>query len=242
MQTFIDTVTSKVWQFEDGVIVTDTNGVYSFKTATGMPLSNTPTTLQPYTIPAPSYQELVSQAASTQSQMLISGYNTAINTPVQFKNSAGVTSSYKFGNTLTAAGTNAQALLTQIIAAGSAAWTAGIWFDVNNVAQTMTYSDLQGLMVAIEAMETPDEQQLMIKLAQLQAVQNIPSLNVTSTYSIGNQVVDQYGNVWTVTSGTSSNVVTVWPNNASSGEVMEFNGVEWTCNGTQVGLITAITW
>lgn len=55
MQTFIDTVTNKVWQFEDDVIVTDTNGVYSFKTATGMPLSNTPTTLQPYTIPAPSY-------------------------------------------------------------------------------------------------------------------------------------------------------------------------------------------
>lgn len=104
----------------------------------------------------PSYQELVSQAVSTQSQMLISGYNTAINTPVQFKNSAGVTSSYKFGNTLTAAGTNAQALLTQIIAAGSAAWAAGIWFDVNNVAQNMTYSDLQGLMIAIEAMETPD--------------------------------------------------------------------------------------
>lgn len=65
MQTFKDSVTDKVWQFDADVIVTDTNGVYSFATAAGMPLE-LPTTLQPYTAPAPTAAQLLAQAQAAQ--------------------------------------------------------------------------------------------------------------------------------------------------------------------------------
>ena len=41
-------------------------------------------------------------------------------------------------------GMKASDLLSQVIAAGSSAWTLGKWIDTNNVAQTFTFSDLQG--------------------------------------------------------------------------------------------------
>lgn len=66
MQIFQDTATSKIWAFDPDVIVTDTAGVYSFKSALGAPL-NTPTTLQPYTgtwPPPPPIQTLAQQAAA----------------------------------------------------------------------------------------------------------------------------------------------------------------------------------
>lgn len=52
MQTFQDSATSQVWAFNPDVVVTETGGVYSFKTAGGV-LLNVPTTLQPYVAPAP---------------------------------------------------------------------------------------------------------------------------------------------------------------------------------------------
>lgn len=61
MQTFQDSATLKVWQFEDDVLVTEAAGAYAFKTALGVPL-NVPTTLQPYTIPAPTAAQLLTQA------------------------------------------------------------------------------------------------------------------------------------------------------------------------------------
>jgi hypothetical protein len=63
MQTFRDTATLKIWQFEDDVIVTETNGVYSFKAPNGMVL-NTSSTLQPYTIPVvePTFAQIQTQA------------------------------------------------------------------------------------------------------------------------------------------------------------------------------------
>lgn len=58
MQLFKDTVTGLVWAYEDDVIVIVTDGVYSFETANGVPLTSAPTTLQPYTVPAPTLAEL----------------------------------------------------------------------------------------------------------------------------------------------------------------------------------------
>ena len=51
MQFFIDTVTNAIHAFEDDVVVKEINGVYSFVAPSGDVL-NTPTTLQPYTLPA----------------------------------------------------------------------------------------------------------------------------------------------------------------------------------------------
>jgi hypothetical protein len=60
MQNFIDSVTGKAWAFEADVVVMDTNGVYSFKTAAGVPL-NVPTTLVPGLPPAPSAAQIAAQ-------------------------------------------------------------------------------------------------------------------------------------------------------------------------------------
>jgi hypothetical protein len=52
MQTFIDTYTNEVWSFEDDVIAADIAGIYTFSTAEVASL-HAPSTLQPYTVPAP---------------------------------------------------------------------------------------------------------------------------------------------------------------------------------------------
>ena len=118
----------------------------------------------------------LTQAQASQIAALQSSYQAAISAPVSFKNAAGVTSTYAFGNTLTMGGTNAQELLTQILAAGTADWKAGVWFDTAGVAQTMTFADLQGLAAAFEAMETPDEQNLMTKIAEVQAATTVAAV------------------------------------------------------------------
>lgn len=48
MQTFIDTITKQVHHFNDDVVVTYAQGVYTFKTSQGTLLSSIPSTLQPY--------------------------------------------------------------------------------------------------------------------------------------------------------------------------------------------------
>lgn len=66
MQLFQDTATSKIWAFEDDVVVTDSAGMYSFKTASGAALA-TPATLRPFTgvwPPAPPPPTLPQQAAA----------------------------------------------------------------------------------------------------------------------------------------------------------------------------------
>jgi len=122
---------------------------------------------------SPAVQRTLAEAQAAQIATLQAAYRSAITDPVTFKNAAGVTSTYAFGETVTMGGTNAQALLTQIIDAGAAAWTACVWFDTSGKAQTMTFADLQGLAAAIEARETPDEQQLMTLIAQVQAATTV---------------------------------------------------------------------
>ncbi len=46
MQYFIDSATGKKWAFDDDVRVIEKDGVLTFKTARGAPLSNVPKTLQ----------------------------------------------------------------------------------------------------------------------------------------------------------------------------------------------------
>lgn len=134
----------------------------------------------PPSVAPASAAQLLALAQMAQSATLKESYQGAISTPVSFKNAAGVTSSYAFGNAPAPSGTNAQDLLTQIIAAGAASWKAGVWFDVNGVAQTMTFADLQGLAAAIETMETPDEQDLMTKLAAVQAATTVAAVQAVT--------------------------------------------------------------
>ena len=114
------------------------------------------------------------QAAKTaQIALLKAGYQTAINAPVTFKNAAGVTSTYPSGNTVLINGMRAKDLLAEVIAAGEAAWTLGKWLDTNNVAQTFTFADLQGLAAAMEAAVTTDWTDLVAKIAQVNAATTV---------------------------------------------------------------------
>ena len=134
----------------------------------------------PVSVIAAPAAKLLALAQTAQIAALQAAYQSAISTPVNFKSGAGVTSTYAFGNTASPSGANAQDLLTQIIAAGSSAWKAGVWFDTNGVAQTMTFADLQGLAAAIEAAETPDEQDLMTKIAAVQTATTVAAVQAIS--------------------------------------------------------------
>jgi hypothetical protein len=79
MQIFQNTVNQTVWQFNPDVIVTDTNGVYSFATAGGDPL-NVPTTLVPFTIPTPTPAQLLAESQMTQSSVVKTSCANAIMT------------------------------------------------------------------------------------------------------------------------------------------------------------------
>jgi len=117
--------------------------------------------------------ESLAFAQSAQIALLQSAYQTAMNAPVSFKNSAGITSTYPSGNTLLTNGMKARDMLAEVIAAGSSAWTLGKWLDTNNVAQTFTFADLQGLAAAMEAAITIDWSDLVTKIAEVNAATTV---------------------------------------------------------------------
>ena len=123
--------------------------------------------------PTPTTAQLLAQAQSAQIALLQSAYQTAINAPVTFKNAAGVTSTYPSGNTRLINGMRARDMLAEVIAAGSSAWTLGKWLDTNNVAQTFTFADLQGLAAAMEAAITLDWSDLVTKIAEVNAATTV---------------------------------------------------------------------
>ena len=155
---------------------------FEYPDGTTLPTGQVACTFEQYQNPSQwtlvngSLVQSLTYAKAAQSALIKQGYLAALNTPVTFTNAAGVTSTYAFGNTLTAGGSNAQQLLASIVAAGSAAWKAGVWFDTNGVAQIMTFADLQNLAEAVEAQETPDEQDLMSLLAQIAAATTVSAV------------------------------------------------------------------
>ena len=120
--------------------------------------------------------ESLSWVQSTQITLLQAGYQAAVNAPVTFKNAIGVTSSYPSGNTVLINGQRAKDLLAEIISAGSSAWTLGKWLDVNNIPQTFTFADLQGLAQAMEAAITLDWTDLITKIAEVNAATTVEAV------------------------------------------------------------------
>ena len=175
MQTFKDSVTQKIWQFDDDVVVTDTAGVYSFTAAHGAVL-NTPTTLQPYTIPAPTAAQLLQDAKTAQNAILTASFQTAMTVPVPFTNAAGIASTYPNQDTVSFNGKTAGQNLQAVLNAGSAAWIFGHWLDINGVAQVFTFADVQGLAAAMSAQDTPSELNLVAKIAQVQAATTVSAV------------------------------------------------------------------
>jgi hypothetical protein len=79
MQTFQNTVNQTIWQFDPDVLVTDTNGVFSFQTSTGISLI-VPTTLVPFIIPTPTPAQLLAAAQVAQSALVKTSCANAITT------------------------------------------------------------------------------------------------------------------------------------------------------------------
>ena len=121
----------------------------------------------PHTVVDAPTSVLLAQAQATQKALLLSAYQSAVNAHVSFKNSAGVTSTYPSGDTILTNGMKAKDLLSNILSAGSSAWTLGKWLDTNNVAQTFTFADLQGLAGAMESAITLDWTDLIQKIDQV---------------------------------------------------------------------------
>lgn len=124
----------------------------------------------------PSSAQLLAEAQAAQIALLQSSYKSAINAPVSFKNSAGVTSTYPAGNTVSLNGNTATQNLSNAITAGATAWTLGKWLDTNNVAQTFAYADLVSLAGAMEAVETLDWQDLIAKIAEVNAATTVSAV------------------------------------------------------------------
>ncbi len=122
----------------------------------------------------------LAQAQSAQIAILKAGYLTAINAPVSFTNAAGVASTYPSGNTVLITGDKAKTLLSEIISAGSAAWTLGKWVDMNDVAQTFTFADLQGLASAMEAAVAADYGTLVNKIAAVNAATTVSAVQAVT--------------------------------------------------------------
>ena len=147
MQTFKDSVTGKVWAFEDDVKATEISGVYSFTTPAGAALSNTPTTLEPYVIPAPTAAELLVSAQAKKLPILFAAYLAAIYATVSFFTVAGTGQIFQ-------ADRPALGNLHDMLAAyaPTGALPSGFyWVALDNTQVPFTLADLQGLAGAIGA-------------------------------------------------------------------------------------------
>jgi hypothetical protein len=127
MQTFKDSITNEIWQFEDNVL-----DIHAFP--------NTPDTLQPYVIPAPTAAQLLSAAQAAQLAAIESAYQAAIQQPIAYM------------GTSFQADTASQNLMAQtiiglqaIVAIGGAVPSDFGWWAANNVKVPMTLVQLQGL-------------------------------------------------------------------------------------------------
>ena len=147
MQTFKDSVTDQVWAFEDDVKVTATSGVYSFTTPAGVALSSTPTTLQPYVIPAPTSAELLVSAQAKKLPTLFAAYLAAIYASISFTTAAGTTQIFQANR---AALGNLHDMLAAYAPTGAVP-SGFYWVALDTAQVPFTLADLQGLAGTIGA-------------------------------------------------------------------------------------------
>jgi flagellar biosynthesis/type III secretory pathway ATPase len=127
MQTFKDSITGNIWQFDD-----DVANIHAFP--------NTPATLQPYTLPSPTASQLLDAAQQTQLAIIDSAYNTAMQQPVAYMNTT-FQADKDSQDLMNRAITGLQA----IIATGGTVPANFAWYDINNQPVTMTLLQLQEL-------------------------------------------------------------------------------------------------
>jgi hypothetical protein len=171
MQFFIDTVTNAVHAFEDNVVVKETGGVYSFVAPNGGAL-NAPATLQPYTPPAPTNEQLLAQAQDKQLAALYAAYQQAVQQPVSYTSEGGVTKTYQ-------ADPDSVANLTRMLLAFGAAQAVPsgfYWVAADNTKVPFTYADLQGLAQAIGTQGEAAFQHLQALKDQVRAAASVAAV------------------------------------------------------------------
>jgi len=143
MQTFKDTNTGNIYEFEDDVVATqDTNGVYSFTNARGAPLDKLPTTLEPYTIT--DADKLPGVVAAKKAE-LVAAWAAAAYADISFTTAAGDTATFQ-------ADEASQAYILKT--AGSYNRRGSVpsgftWTAADNSQVPFTLDDLNGLYDAI---------------------------------------------------------------------------------------------
>lgn len=89
MKNFKDSATGEIYNFDDSVIEDNSSGNYVFKTPAGLTIP-TPTTLQPYTPPAPTAAELLATAQAAQVGIIQASALATETSPLHFTTAANV--------------------------------------------------------------------------------------------------------------------------------------------------------
>jgi hypothetical protein len=175
MQFFIDTVTNVVHAFEDNVVVKEVDGVYSFAAPNGGVL-NAPATLQLYTPPAPTNEELTAQAQVKQAAALYAAYRQAVQQPVSYTSAGGVTKTYQ------ADPGSAASLQSMLLAFGAtqAVPSGFYWVSLDNTKVPFTYADLQGLVQVIGTQSEAAFQHLQSLKDQVRAAASVAAVEAVT--------------------------------------------------------------
>lgn len=107
---------------------------------------------------------------------LNNAYQTAITAPVSYTTAAGVPATF-------AQDAQAKAYLQDAIVAGqkAQAWPLNLWMNTaGSPISPFTYADLQGLAAAMEAAEVPAYQDLLTKIAAVQAATSVAAVQAIS--------------------------------------------------------------
>ena len=119
---------------------------------------------------------LLQQAKNIQISLIQAAYQAAINSSIQFTNSAGVASSYPSGNSIALNGQTAMQNLNNAIALGASGWTLGKWLDINCIAQVFSFSDLQKLADTMGSIIQADWTDLVGKISEIQSATTISAV------------------------------------------------------------------
>jgi len=149
MQTFQNTVDQSVWSYNPDVIVTQVHGIYTFTTASGVAI-NAPTTLVPYTIPAPTTAQLLSAAQTTQVASLTKSCAAAI---VGGYTSSALGSPYTYPSKTTDQINMMGSVTASLVPGLASTWTTpfwcapvstGVWVYQNHTAAQIQQAGLDG--------------------------------------------------------------------------------------------------
>ncbi len=175
--------------------------------------------------------------ASQQIAAIRAAYAAAVAQPVSYTTTAGTTATFD-------ADPGSISLLGSAIDAGSSAWSANLWLSSAGAPITpFAFSDLQGLAAAIEARDTPDYQEMLKLIGQVDALAGTPAWAASTAYASGAQIVDPNGNIWSASAAeTSGATAPAWPLNPASGATQADGSVTWKFVSAMAAAIQAVVW